>query len=112
MDKVNEGTWNLIQEHADKRGIWVNMRRLWDSLSDWSLDYDQIFQEFREIESYGLIVMLPADSEDDGCQLLIRRKKWNCFNCSKMVEEVPTEHMDECLRRQRKMAGWRARFGD
>ena len=111
MNTVNENMWNLIQENADNRGIWVNMRGLWDGLSDWSLDVDQIFQEFRELESYGLIVMLPADDEDDCYQLLIRKKNWLCPNCNRMVDEVPSEHMAPCLRKERKTAGWRARVG-
>jgi hypothetical protein len=109
MDSVNENVWELIQEHADKRGIWVNMRHLWDDLSDWLLDYDHIFQEFGELASYGLIFVLPADNEGDGCQLLIRKRRWLCPNCCG-VNELPSQHMDECLRRQWKLAEWKSRL--
>ena len=38
MDAVNEGVWSLIQENSDPRSGWVDMRVLWSSLSEWSLE--------------------------------------------------------------------------
>jgi hypothetical protein len=110
MDAVTEELWNVILECTDKRSFWVNMRRLWRALSDWSLDGDQCFQEFRELEAYKLIVVFPGDDES-GTRLLIRKKRWFCPNCG-LVNELPTEHIELCLRKQRKLAEIRQRTGD
>jgi hypothetical protein len=102
MDAVTESIWELIRESADHRGIWVNMRRLWRSLSDWMLDAEQFSEEFKEIEAYGLIIVFPA-ADDSGTRLLIRKQRWFCPNCG-MVDELSSEHMEPCLQRQRKLA--------
>ena len=96
MDAVTESIWELIRENADKRGVWVNMRRLWRALSDWSLDGDQCFQEFCELEAYGLILTF---IDDEKTQIVIRKS-----HCVNLVNELPTEHMEPCLQRQRKLA--------
>ena len=47
------------------------MPRLWESLPDTSLDDGHILQEFKALEGYGLVFILPADDEYSGTRLLI-----------------------------------------
>ena len=101
MDAVTESIWELIRENADHRGIWVNMRRLWRALSDWMLDAEQFSEEFAELEEYGLILTF---IDDEKTQIVIRKSRWLCPHCVNLVNELPSEHMEPCLERQRKLA--------
>jgi hypothetical protein len=112
MDAITESIWRVVQENANQRGGCVNMARLWECLSDWALDNAQIIQEFLNLEARGLLLILPAESAHECVQLIIAAKTvWRCPNCGAPVDELLSEHIETCVTRQRKMAGWRARAG-
>lgn len=102
MKSVSEGIWELIQEHAGRRGM-VNMRRLGNDLGNLSIEWVDVQSIIRNIRDAGLIWFW-------GKQMVVVRPFY-CWTCGRRVDERASEHMGECLRVQRKVAGYRVHCG-
>jgi hypothetical protein len=102
MKSMEEEVMELIQKHADRGGL-VAMQRLRRDCAALPIDGEYIDIIIGKIRDAGLVWMW-------GKQIIVVRP-WRCPNCGPVTERVSV-HMPECLRVQRKLAGYRVRLGD
>ena len=79
----------------------VDMRRLDNDLGDLPIERVEIQIIVRKLRDAGLIWFYRAQ--------MVVVKPFVCPNCGRTDERV-SKHVNECLRRQRKLAEWKSRL--
>jgi hypothetical protein len=102
MSSATGGVWELIEENSGEGGM-VDMQRLWSDCTSLTIDSEYIDSIVAKIRDAGLIWFW-------GEQMVVA-KPFNCWTCGRRVDERVSAHMDECLRVQRKVAGYLATKG-
>jgi hypothetical protein len=104
MQSLTEKLWNVIQEQQEhSSSARVDMRRLWQAV-DWPVQPECFTDIFRELEELGLILTF---QDEEGIQIIVSKPVWECPDCKMTVYGQWSEHLDDCLHRQRKAAEYR-----
>ena len=107
QQSLTEKFWEAIQAEQERTGkARLDMRRMWGAIDNWHIKPEDINSVLGELERAGLIVTY---QDEEGLQIIACKTVWYCPDCQITVYGRWSEHLDDCLHRQRKAAEYQQR---
>ena len=96
MKSLYEMVYGFIQENAGTGG-WVDMDQLSRTLRDAGIEPECYDDAVKTLEDQGFLMVWSSG------ELVVPTTGWRCDQCGGIVGTWLTEHIDDCLKRQRKL---------